>query len=61
MKILEMTGKNVNEALEHALNELKLTKEMVEYEVLEEGSKGFLNFIGAKPARIKVTVKSNYK
>lgn len=61
MKILEMTGKNVNEALEHALNELKLTKEMVEYEVLDEGSKGFLNFIGAKPARIKVTVKSNYK
>lgn len=61
MKILEMTGKTIDEALENALRELKLTKEMVDYEVLEEGSKGFLNFIGTKPARIKVIVKHNYK
>lgn len=61
MKILEMTGKTINEALENALKELNLTKEMVDYEVLEEGSKGFLNFIGAKPAKIRVTVKNNYK
>lgn len=61
MKILEMTGKTIDEALENALRELKLSKEMVDYEVLEEGSKGFLNFIGTKPARIKVIVKHNYK
>ena len=57
MKTLEMTGKTVSEALEKALKELKLTEDRVEYEVLEEGSKGFLNLIGTKPAKILVKVK----
>lgn len=61
MKILEMTGKTVEEALENALKELKLTEDKIEYEVLEEGSKGFFNLIGTKPAKIKVTVKKDYK
>ncbi|MBQ6820446.1 MAG: protein jag [Clostridium sp.] len=61
MKTLEMTGKTVEEALENALKTLKLTKDKVEYEVLEEGSKGFLNLIGTKPAKILVKVKRDYK
>lgn len=61
MKTLEMTGKNVTEALENALKELKVTEDRVEYEVLDEGSKGFLNFIGTKPAKILVKVKRDYK
>ena len=52
MKTFEMSGKNVSEALENALRELKLTEDKVEYEVLEEGSRGFLNLIGAKPAKV---------
>ncbi len=60
MKTLEMTGKTVNEALENALKNLNLTEDRVEYEVLEEGSKGFLNLIGTKPAKILVKVKRDY-
>ena len=61
MKTLEMTGKTVNEALENALKNLNLTEDKVEYEVLDEGSKEFLNLIGTKPAKILVKVKRDYK
>ena len=61
MKTLEMTGKTVNEALENALKSLNLTEDKVEYEVLDEVSKGFLNLIGTKPAKILVKVKRDYK
>ncbi len=57
MKQVEVSGKSVEEALEKALKELNLTKDRVSFKVLEEGSKGFLNFIGTKPARILVDVK----
>ena len=60
MKTLEMAGKTVSEALENALKSLKLTEDKVEYEVLDEGSKGFLNLIGTKPAKILVKVKRDY-
>ncbi|MGE5627099.1 MAG: RNA-binding cell elongation regulator Jag/EloR [Solirubrobacterales bacterium] len=59
MIVLEMIGKTVEDALKNALQELKLTEDKVEYEVLDEGNKGFLKF-GARPARIKVKVKRDY-
>ena len=37
MKTIEMTGKTVDEALKNALNELKLTKEEVDIEIIDEG------------------------
>ena len=57
MKIIEVTGKTVEEALKHALDELKLTKDKVDVEIINEGSKGLFNLIGTKPAEIKVTKK----
>ena len=60
MKSIDMTVKNVDEALKKALAQLNLTKDEVEVDIIEEGSKGFLNFIGSKPAKIKVTIKRNY-
>ncbi len=60
MKIIEMTGRTVEEAVKNTLNELKLTEDKVEVEVLEEGSKGLFKLIGAKPARIRVKVKRDY-
>ncbi len=54
--IIEKTGKSVEEAIQAALAELKVNAEDVDVEVLETPSKGFFGF-GAKPARIKVTVK----
>ncbi|MGL5576919.1 MAG: RNA-binding cell elongation regulator Jag/EloR [Sarcina sp.] len=59
MKTYEFTGKTVEEALENALGELKVSKDKVEYTITDEGSKGFLNFIGSRPAKIKVTIKKN--
>ncbi|MGL5647998.1 MAG: RNA-binding cell elongation regulator Jag/EloR [Clostridium sp.] len=60
MKFIETTGKTVDEALEKALNELNVSKDKVKVDILDEGSKGFLNIIGTKPAKIKVTVKYDY-
>mgnify|MGYP000921431075 CR=1 FL=1 len=57
MKVIEMTGKTVDEALKHALDELKLTKDKVDVEIIDEGSKGLFNLIGAKPAKVRVTKK----
>ena len=57
MNTIEMTGKTVEEALKHALDELKLTKDKVDVEVIDEGSKGLFNLIGTKPAKVKVTAK----
>jgi len=57
MKIIEMMGKTVDDAINNALIELKVTRDKVEIETIDEGSKGFLNIIGVKPAKIKVTLK----
>ena len=58
MKSIEILGKTYDEALKKALKELNITEDKVYIEVLEEGSRGFLNLIGKKPTKIKVTVKS---
>ena len=59
MKILEVTGKTVKDAYQNALMQLNVTENKVTYEVIDEGSKGFLG-IGYKPAKIKVMVKKDY-
>ena len=60
MKVIEMTGRTVEEALKNALNELKVTEDKIELEVLDAGNKGFFNLIGARPAKIRVKVKRDY-
>ncbi len=57
MKNIETMGKTTEEAIQNALKELNVTQDKIEVEVLEEGSKGFLNIIGVKPARVRVTLK----
>jgi len=59
-KVIEKSAKNVQEALKLALAELNLTEEEVEFEVIEEGSKGIFG-IGAKDAVIRVTPKINFE
>lgn len=60
MKTLEITGKNISDAIENALKELQVNKDDIEYEVIEEGSRGLFNLIGSKPAKIIVKVKRDY-
>ena len=57
MKTIDMTGRTVDDAVKNALNELNLTEDKVDIEVLDEGSKGLFNLIGARPAKVRITVK----
>ncbi|EOC99428.1 RNA-binding cell elongation regulator Jag/EloR [Caldisalinibacter kiritimatiensis] len=59
MRSIVKTGKTVKEAVEEALNELQLEEDDVSIEVLNEPSKGFLGLIGAKDAKVKVTVTND--
>ena len=52
----EYTARTVEEALEHALNEMMLTRDDIEYEVVTQPSKGFLGF-GHKDAVVRVKKK----
>ena len=53
-KYLIMTGKSIDLAISSALAELKLERDAVSVEVLENARSGFLG-IGASPAKVKVT------
>ena len=57
MKSVEKQGRTVEEAIEAALKELNASREDVEIEVLDEGSKGVLGIIGSQQARVRVTLK----
>ncbi|MBR4640371.1 MAG: Jag N-terminal domain-containing protein, partial [Butyrivibrio sp.] len=54
---IETTGKTVDEALLEASVALGTTAENIEYEVLDEGTSGFLG-LNKKPAKIKAAVKA---
>lgn len=56
MKSVEKWGANVDDAVNEALKDLKLDRDEVNVEVLEESSNGFLG-IGSKLAKVRVTPK----
>lgn len=56
MRFVEKVARTVDAAITDALIELGATTDEVTIEVIEKGSKGFLG-IGAKDARVRVTVK----
>ena len=56
MEFMEFSAKTVSEAITEACQKLGVTSDKLEYEVIEEGSAGFLGF-GSKPAKIKAGVK----
>lgn len=58
MQSIEKMGKTFEEAVAAAVRELNVSENDVETEILEQGSKGFFG-IGAKPFKVKVTVKFN--
>ena len=58
-KSLELRSKSQEEAIQKAIEQLNVDKEDIEdikVEVIEEPSKGFLGFIGAKDGLYKITV-----
>jgi spoIIIJ-associated protein len=56
MKSVETEGKTTEEAIQKACEELRVSRQDLEIEVLSGGSSGFLG-LGAKNARIRATVK----
>lgn len=58
MEFTEFSAKTVNDAITEACQKFVITSDKLEYEVIEEGSSGFLG-IGSKPAVIKARVKSS--
>ena len=53
-KFITATGKTIDLAIEAALEQLKMDRDSVSVEVLENPKSGFLGF-GACPAKVKVT------
>ena len=58
MEFKEFSAKTVNDAITEACKEFGVTSDKLEYEVVNEGSSGFLG-IGSKDAVIKAKVKSS--
>lgn len=58
MDFIEVSAKTVDDAITEACQKFTVTSDKLEYEVIDEGKAGLLG-IGAKPAIIKVRVKSS--
>lgn len=56
--MIEVSAKTVSDAITEACQKLGVTSDKLDYQVVEEGSSGFLG-IGAKPAVIKAAVKKS--
>lgn len=54
---LEVIGPTIEEAIEMGLDDLGLSEEDVEVEVLDEGSRGLFG-LGSRQARIRLTIRS---
>lgn len=55
---IEAEGKTVEEAIEKALQILKLPRKRVRVKTLSEEKKGLFGMPGAKPAKVRVSVIS---
>ena len=60
MEFIEISAKTVDDAITQACQKFSVTSDKLEYEVIEEGSAGFLG-LGSKSAVIKARVKSSVK
>jgi len=53
------SGQTVEEAVQSALEQLNISKDQVDIEVIDEGKKGFLGLFGSSLAVVKVREKKN--
>lgn len=56
MEFIEVSAKNLSDAITEACQKLGVTSDRLHYDVIEEGSSGFLG-IGSKPAVIRAAIK----
>lgn len=60
MKTVEASGRTLEEAVAIAAQEMGISADGVEYEIVEEGTKGFLG-LGQMPTTIKAWIKEGYE
>ncbi len=56
-KSIEVEGHTVEDAIKKALDMLKVSRDEIEIKVVCEEKKGLFGMEGAKPAKIKVSMK----
>ena len=54
---IEVTGNTEQDAINNALIQLKVTIDNLDYSVIDHGSRGFLGFFNARPAKIRARKK----
>lgn len=59
MRMVETTGRTVEEAVEASLEELGVSEKDVEIEILEEPNRGLFGILGSKQARVRATIKKS--
>ena len=59
MRVVEASGRTVEEAIEASLEELGVRLEDVEIEILEEPNRGLFGILGSKQARVKVSFQDS--
>ena len=57
MQSIETEGRTSQEAIKVALKKLGVSRQQVKVEILSEEDKGLFGMKGARPARVKVTLK----
>lgn len=61
MEPREFEGSTVENAIEAAVQQLNVSRDKLDIEVVSNGSPGFLGFIGTKKAHIRVSIKEDPK
>jgi spoIIIJ-associated protein len=61
MSFYEFTGKSVREAIAKACEELNMEEALLEVDVLEESTRGFLGIVGQRDARVRVRKRNILK
>ncbi|MFJ8528937.1 RNA-binding cell elongation regulator Jag/EloR [Bacillus sp. NPDC094106] len=59
MSIITAKGQTVELAVQDALRQLKVPKDQVDIQIIDEGKRGFLGLIGNRPAVVEVVVKKD--
>jgi len=59
MEIFEFQGKTPEDAIETACQQLEITKDGMDIEIIEPGSTGIFGLVGNTKARIKVTIPTD--
>lgn len=59
MRVVEIIGKNAEDAIEQALVQLNTTRDKVDIEIFEDTAKGIFSIFKSKEVKVKVTVNDD--